>query len=130
MANNKAPGLGKAGSKPGKTREEYARSIQEMSEFEMPLEEAARADAAVAQADKDIDEARVYIRWGAAQLRAVQRAADLAGVPYQTYIKLVLFRQAVADIAAADVAGRDVAQIAETKARARKATSALRGIAQ
>ena len=32
----------------------------------------------------------------------VKRAAALAGVPYQTYIKQIVFRQAVADLRAAE----------------------------
>jgi len=116
MTDEKAPNPGRA----GKGRRGPA-NLQDLGDIELTPEQAARAEAAIAQADKELGEARVYFRWGAAQLDAIRRAADLAGVPYQTYMKLVLFRQAVADIAAADVAGRDVARAAEAKAAERKA---------
>ena len=49
-------------------------------------------------------EARVNIRWNEAPLRVIQRAAEIAGVPYQTYIKMVAYRQAIADLQAATAA--------------------------
>jgi predicted DNA binding CopG/RHH family protein len=44
----------------------------------------------------------VNYHWSKLQVDAVKRAAALAGVPYQTYIKQVVFRQAVADLRAAE----------------------------
>lgn len=38
--------------------------------------DGCRAEEATAQADKELGEARVSFRWGGAQLRAIQRAAD------------------------------------------------------
>ncbi len=43
-------------------------------------------------------EARVNMRWNQAALRVIQQAAENAGVPYQTYIKMVTYRQALADL--------------------------------
>jgi nitrogen fixation NifU-like protein len=51
--------------------------------------------------DHDIEEARVNFRWGPKQVEVVKRAAALIGVPYQTYMKEAIFRQAIADIEAA-----------------------------
>ena len=56
------------------------------------------ADAADAATDEDV---RVNFRWGSNQLGTVKEAARLAGVPYQTNMKLVLFRAAQADVMAA-----------------------------
>ncbi|GEM_PF-3004591 len=46
-------------------------------------------------------EARVNFRWGREQLDLVKRAARLMGVPYQTYIKQVVYRQCMVDLKAA-----------------------------
>jgi hypothetical protein len=65
----------------------------------------AKIRAMIEIADREIEEARVNFRWGGEQLASVKRAAIL-GVPYQTYIKQGVFRQAVADI-------RDAASVAD-----------------
>jgi predicted DNA binding CopG/RHH family protein len=49
-------------------------------------------------ADEEIEAARVNFRWGREQVELVKRVAELMGIPYQTYIKQVVYRQAVADI--------------------------------
>jgi predicted DNA binding CopG/RHH family protein len=84
-----------------KRRREY----EDLGEVELPAEEAARFDAAITQAERDLEEARVNFRWGSAQVAVIKRAADLAGVPYQTYIKQVVFRQAIEDLKSAAEAG-------------------------
>jgi len=40
----------------------------------------------------------VTLRWAKPQIDVVKRAAAIMGVPYQTYLKQVVFRQALADI--------------------------------
>ncbi len=69
------------------------------------------------------DQTRVNFRWGRRQVDVVKRAAGLAGVPYQSWIKLVAFRQAVADLKAAAEAGADPAG-----ARRRKWTQGVDGV--
>ena len=61
----------------------------EMSELVTRLEE---------QADRDIAAGTVTLRWGKEQIAVVKRAAAIMGIPYQTYLKQVVFKQAVADI--------------------------------
>ena len=65
----------------------------EMSEMVTRLEE---------QADRDIAAGTVTLRWGRKQIAVVKRAAAIMGVPYQTYLKQVVFKQALADIEQAD----------------------------
>jgi predicted DNA binding CopG/RHH family protein len=62
---------------------------EEMSEWITRLEE---------EADRDIAAGTVTLRWGKEQIDVVKRAAAIVGVPYQTYLKQVVFRQALADI--------------------------------
>lgn len=51
-----------------------------------------------ADADRELAAGSVTLRWGRAQIAVVKRAAALMGVPYQTYLKQVVFKQAIADI--------------------------------
>ena len=51
-----------------------------------------------AEADREIATGIVTLRWGKEQIGVVKRAASLVGVPYQSYLKQVVFRQALADI--------------------------------
>jgi predicted DNA binding CopG/RHH family protein len=74
------------------------RNYEDLGDVELPADIAARAAVAIAQADREIEASRVNFRWGPAQVEVVKRAAQLAGVPYQTYIKQVVWRQAVEDI--------------------------------
>lgn len=50
------------------------------------------------EADREIAAGTVTLRWGREQIAVVKRAAALMGLPYQTYLKHVVFKQAVADI--------------------------------
>jgi hypothetical protein len=61
----------------------------DMSEMVTRLEE---------KADREIAAGVVTLRWGKEQIAVVKRAAAILGVPYQTYLKQVVFRQALADI--------------------------------
>ncbi|HLF76950.1 MAG TPA: hypothetical protein VJB57_05610 [Dehalococcoidia bacterium] len=62
---------------------------EETSQLVTSLEQAA---------DQEIAAGTVTLRWGKEQIAVVKRAAGLMGVPYQTYLKQVVFRQALADI--------------------------------
>ena len=54
------------------------------------------------EADREILAGTVTLRWGRDQIAVVKRAAALIGIPYQTYLKQVVFRQALADIEQAE----------------------------
>lgn len=55
-----------------------------------------------AEADRELAAGSVTLRWGKEQIAVVKRAAGMLGVPYQTYLKQVVFRQALADIEQAE----------------------------
>ncbi len=57
-----------------------------------------------AAADRELTAGTVTLRWGREQIAVVKRAAALLGVPYQTYLKQVVFRQALDDIQRAETA--------------------------
>lgn len=65
----------------------------EMSEMVTRLEE---------EADRDIAAGTVTLRWGKEQIAVIKRAAAIMGIPYQTYLKQVVFKQALSDIEQAD----------------------------
>jgi len=52
------------------------------------------------EAEREIDEARVNVRFGREQLNIVKLAAKLRGVPYQIYIKNAVYESAFRDLAA------------------------------
>ena len=55
-----------------------------------------------AEADDEVATGSITLRWGKGQIAVVKRAAAILGVPYQTYLKQVVFRQAMDDIAHAE----------------------------
>ncbi len=64
-------------------------------------------DRVEAEADRHVAARTVTVRWGRDQIAVVKRAAALLGVPYQTYLKHVVYKQALADIEQAEaVLGR------------------------
>ena len=71
--------------------------IRNLGRIELPDEEATQFEKQIEIAEKDLAEARVNFRWGPEQLNLVKTVAMLMGIPYQTYMKQVLYRQALAD---------------------------------
>lgn len=59
-------------------------------------------DRLEAEADREIGAGTITLRWGKEQIAVVKRAAALIGVPYQTYMKQIVFKQALADIERAE----------------------------
>ena len=53
----------------------------------------------IAEADAEILEHRVWIRWPQDSLYIIKRVAAAMGVPYQTYIRQVAFPAALEDMA-------------------------------
>ena len=68
---------------------DHVEEVPEVSEMVTRLE---------AEADQEIAAGTVTLRWGREQIAVVKRAAALMGVPYQTYLKHVVFKQALTDI--------------------------------
>lgn len=62
----------------------------------------AEVEEMTRQAEADVEELRVNMRWGSAQVALVKRAAALFGMPYQTYVKQAAFRQAINDLHATE----------------------------
>lgn len=105
MATKKAPGLGRAGSKAGagKSARDYLEmatvdSLESLEELGISPANAQAAEAKLERQLAQVEEERVNMRWARSPLNLIRQAAELAGVPYQTYIKMTVFRQAVEDL--------------------------------
>lgn len=69
---------------------------------EEPPEVSELVDRLEEEADREIAAGTVTLRWGKEQIAVVKRAAWLMGIPYQTYMKQVVFKQALADVQQAE----------------------------
>ena len=78
------------------------KTYRNLPDLELGPELDAKVRATTDQAEHDVEATRINFRWGKAQLATVKRAAALHGVPYQTYAKQVLIKQAIQDIRAAE----------------------------
>lgn len=56
-------------------------------------------DPQEAEADREIAASTLTVRWDEAHVALIKRAAAVLGVPLSSYVKQVLVRQALADIA-------------------------------
>lgn len=80
------------------------RTYKELPDIELPQDVDARVREMIAEADREIEETRVNFRWGKEQVGLVKRVAALMGIPYQTYMKQVVYKQALADLTAVEAA--------------------------
>lgn len=74
------------------------RKYERLEPIELSAEDSADFERQIAEADKELEEARVNFRWGKAQVELVKQVAKLIGVPYQTYIKETLYRSCLNDL--------------------------------
>jgi hypothetical protein len=72
--------------------------VKQVGEYIMEPATSYKVERMIAEADQELSETRVNFRWGKEQLDLVKRAADQMGVPYQTYIKQVVYRQCLLDL--------------------------------
>jgi predicted DNA binding CopG/RHH family protein len=82
--------------------------IEDLGDFELDPEIDAKVDRMTEEADAEIEATRVNFRWGKEQLDVVKRAARSMGVPYQTLIKFVVYKQALAIL-------KDIETVKKTK---------------
>ena len=72
--------------------------IEELEDISLSDEIDAKVSKLTALADSEIEQTRVNIRRKKEPLNLIKKVAESMGVPYQTYIKQVLYRQALNDI--------------------------------
>ena len=71
--------------------------IEDLGDFELPAEQHEKAQRMIDAADSELNATRVNFRWHREPLALIKKVAAAMGVPYQTYIKQVLYRQAMED---------------------------------
>jgi predicted DNA binding CopG/RHH family protein len=71
------------------------RDYEELGGIELSQEEDAKITEVIDQAERELDDTRVSFRWGKEQLEVVKRAAQVMGIPYQTFMKQVVFERAM-----------------------------------
>ena len=72
------------------------RNYKRLGTVEFSEKEDKRITKMIEQAEKELEETRVSFRWGKEQLEIIKRAADLMGIPYQTFLKLAVYEHALA----------------------------------
>lgn len=77
---------------------DFENEMEDLGVQELTHELDEKINLMIEQADKEILEARVNIRWQKQQLDLVKKAASLIGIPYQIYIKDIVFRKSIEDI--------------------------------
>jgi predicted DNA binding CopG/RHH family protein len=73
-------------------------SIKEVSLQEVSDELAAQWEEMVDEADRELGEVRIRLRWPQPEINLIRQAAARGGIPYQTYIRQAAVRQALVDL--------------------------------
>lgn len=73
--------------------------IEDLGDVDLGPELDEKTDRLSAAADEELDSTRVNFRWHREPLGLIKAVADAMGIPYQTYMKQVLYRQALDDFA-------------------------------
>lgn len=78
--------------------------MEDLTGLGLTPEQAAAVEAKLRRqqelAARELEEVRVNFRWRAGPLARVKQAAQALGMPYQRYMKEVLYRQATEDLVA------------------------------
>jgi len=71
--------------------------IEELDDIELSPELDQNIQRVTKAAEEELDATRVNFRWQREPLNLIKEVAGAMGIPYQTYIKQVLYRQALDD---------------------------------
>jgi len=94
--------------------------LEDLGDIELPPELDRKIQRLTEAADAELDATRVNFRWQHEPLRLVKAVAEAMGIPYQTYIKQVLYRQALEDLAKIRIASQNLAMPAPPAGRKRQ----------
>ncbi|MBA4075223.1 MAG: hypothetical protein C0508_09285 [Cyanobacteria bacterium PR.023] len=72
--------------------------IEDLGDVELSPELDKQVKEMTAEADEQVDSTRVNFRWQKEPLNLVKRVSEAMGIPYQTYIKHVVYNQAMEDL--------------------------------
>lgn len=71
------------------------RTYEELEDIELSPEEDQRISEMIDEAEAELEATRVSFRWNKDSLQIVKLAAQLIGVPYQTFMKQVVYEHAM-----------------------------------
>ncbi len=71
------------------------RNYEELGDIELSPEEDQKVTEMIEAAEQELEATRVSFRWNKESLQIVKLAAELIGVPYQTFMKQVVFEHAI-----------------------------------
>ena len=86
----------------------FSGKYQVLGDVQLSADEEATVQRQMAQLNQEPLPVSTALRWGREQIDIVRRAARLAGVPYQTYLKQAAIRTAIEDLRAAREAGVEI----------------------
>jgi predicted DNA binding CopG/RHH family protein len=72
--------------------------LEELDNVELSPEIDAQISQITASAEAEIAATRVNFRWEKQPLDLVKKVAETMGIPYQTYMKQAIYRQAIEDL--------------------------------
>jgi predicted DNA binding CopG/RHH family protein len=72
--------------------------IEDLGDLELAPDMDAKVQKLTAAADEELEATRVNFRWQREPLKLIKAVAAAMGIPYQTYMKQVLYRQALDDL--------------------------------
>jgi len=73
--------------------------IEDLGAIELSSKLDKKIKRMTIDAEAEIDATRVNFRWEQDPLNLIKAVADAMGIPYQTYMKQVLYKQALDDFA-------------------------------
>ncbi len=71
--------------------------IEDLDDIDLPKNLDEKITQMIAATDAELDATRVSFRWHLEPLSLIKEVAEAMGVPYQTYMKQVVYRQALDD---------------------------------
>ncbi len=71
------------------------RNYEELEDLELSPDEDLRITEMIEKAEEELEATRVSFRWNKDSLQVVKLAAQLIGVPYQTFMKQVVYEHAM-----------------------------------
>ena len=83
-----------------------AREVQSPLVEEISDELANEWERIIEEAEQNIREVRVSMRWLKPEVDVIKRAAARLGISYHTYVKQAAFKQALADLKESEVRGK------------------------
>jgi predicted DNA binding CopG/RHH family protein len=74
--------------------------IEDLGDVKLSREQDSQIRKRIQRAEEELTATNVNFRWHKEQLEVVRKVAEMMGISYQTYIKMVVYKQALVDLQA------------------------------